>query len=564
MIKKFFKKICGNALRSLNITQFTGAFNDNFFQGIMIYFLIGLKGYAHASTITALCFGVMFLPTVVLLSYAGFLADKFRKTNVLFTFKAVEFVVMVFGLFAIYLQNEKFCYFLLFLMGAQTAFFAPSKYGILPEITSKDKLTSANVKVMVYTNIAILCGELFASFFTHVFNKNFYLIALLPIFVSIIGLFSARNIPKTVSQGVKSSVSPIFFVDIFRNFKLVLKTPFLLHAIFSGAIFWFVGAFVKMNLIPFLINEKLQILGFTLDDVSKGYIYIFLIVGGAIGANLVSRFNIKGLGGALCVGFLFPLFLFLIPFSSPLFLILNVLMLGIALTSYYIPIDVFIQESIAENERGRVISFHHLFSNFFMVLSAVFLYFFNSCLGFSAAKSFIIIGFIAILLNLYLCFRLAYFVFPSFSKNILARLYNIILATKLPRACSYVILSNRSLIDFFFFFSFFSKGKAVVLLNSKRWSWIFKWLSKSISTITFIGKEDNDDDTATKILSVASSMRSSDHPVLIRVPENTRGDILRLCNDATSSFYLMRSTKTRGFRSGKLQNIHYYFENLLE
>lgn len=558
MIKKILKNIREKALFFLNITQFTGAFNDNFFLGIMTYFLIGIKGSQHASAITAISFGIMFLPPIIFLSYAGFLADKFRKTNIIFMCKIAELFVMLLGVFAIYLQSEIFCYFLLFLMGSQTAFFNPSKYGIISEIVEKNSLTSANVKVTIYTSVAILFGELFASFFTHILNKNFYLIALLPVFVSAVGIFSSKKIDKTISHGTKSNASPIFFVDIYKNLKLASKTPFLLYAIFSGSAFWFIGAYIKMNLIPLLSEGNFVLFNTLLDDASKGYIYFFMIVGGVFGANIVSRYNIRGLGLPIFLGFLFPLLLFSIPFMSAEFLILDIFLLGIVLTAYYIPIDVFVQENVSEHEKGRVISFHQLSSFVFMFVSSLFLYFFNSFLGLSAANSFIAISCVVLLFNIYLCFCLSPFVFPSFSKHVLKKIYDVILSTKLPEARSYVMMANRSFLDFFLFFSFFSRGKAIVLLSSKKWGWMAKRFFKGDSSITFLKKEGSDLDIATKILSVASSIRTSEDPVLISVPEALRSDILRLCSDINSRLYLMRSKKNCWFK------VHYHFDHLLD
>lgn len=559
MFAKLLKKMFSNGLRSLNVTQITGAFNDNFFQGIMIYFLIRTKGIIFASTITSICYGVMFLPCIMFLSCAGLLADRFRKRNILVTFKAVELVIMSLGCLAIYLKSELFCYLLLFLMGSQTAFFCPSKYGIIPELVDKDNLTKANVTITIFTSIAILFGELTASFCTHILHENFYFISLLPIAVSFFGLVAAKNIPQTESYGVKEKINPIFFIDMYRNLKLMLRTPFLLHTTIAGSMFWFAGAYIKMNLIPFLAQEHLQLFNIELDDVSKGYVYVFMTIGGALGAKLVARYNLKGLGVSLCIAFIFPILFFIIPFCSALFLVATIFAFGMALTMYYVPIEVFLQESVTEEERGRIIACYHLTTFIFMMLASALLYFFNSFLMFSAASSFVFIGVILLVINIGLCSTLSSFVFPCFAKCILQRIYNIVLDNKLPRAGSYIMLSKRSIIDFFFFFSFFSKGKAVVLLSSKKWARLSNFLSRYIPSVTFLRDEK---DIVTKIMEAANAIRSDDEPVLISASKAVQDKFFRSCGN--EHIYLMHSVYKPKGCFWKLKTISYHFEYLLD
>ena len=52
---------------------------------------------------------------------------------------------------------------LMFLMGAQSAFFAPIKYGVLPHYMKEDEMPPANGLIQGATFLAILLGQIFGA-----------------------------------------------------------------------------------------------------------------------------------------------------------------------------------------------------------------------------------------------------------------------------------------------------------------------------------------------------------------------------------------------------------------
>ena len=123
----------------LNATQFLGALNDNIFKLLIILYLVGLDE-ARASKVTVLAGVVFVVPFLFFTAFAGKLADHFSKRDIIVTAKFAEVAAMLAGCAAFYVGSEILLYCVLFLMCTQSAFFGPSKYGIVPELVRSDQL----------------------------------------------------------------------------------------------------------------------------------------------------------------------------------------------------------------------------------------------------------------------------------------------------------------------------------------------------------------------------------------------------------------------------------------
>ncbi len=167
----------------LLFTQFLGALNDNLFRWLVAW--IGADRAMHDSVFRWLVLNVLgkkddianfkalavpaglamlVAPFILFAAPAGFLADRYSKRNVIVGCKVAEIVLMLLGAAVIYFGNVWAMFFVLFLMGAQSAFFGPSKYGSIPEIVRTDRLSAANGWIAMTTILGIVLGSLFAGF----------------------------------------------------------------------------------------------------------------------------------------------------------------------------------------------------------------------------------------------------------------------------------------------------------------------------------------------------------------------------------------------------------------
>ena len=98
----------------LFITQFMGAFNDNFFKQAACLLAIAsgraeLQGYAG---------GLFALPFILFAAPAGFFADRFAKRNVVIAAKTLELAAMICGAIGMCIGNWPLILIMVFTMGA--------------------------------------------------------------------------------------------------------------------------------------------------------------------------------------------------------------------------------------------------------------------------------------------------------------------------------------------------------------------------------------------------------------------------------------------------------------
>jgi MFS family permease len=158
------------AFWGMTITQFLGAFNDNLFKQLVL--LLSITGVDEALKSEAadnqwlpmLMFAVPFL---LFTGYAGYLADRYSKRTIVVWAKVAEIVAMGLGAAAFTMYGVSRAmwpmYTVLFFMAAQSAFFGPAKYGILPEMLRDRDLPRANGFMLMTTFLAIIFGTAVAG-----------------------------------------------------------------------------------------------------------------------------------------------------------------------------------------------------------------------------------------------------------------------------------------------------------------------------------------------------------------------------------------------------------------
>ena len=91
---------------------------------------------------------------------AGALADQMSKRTVILLTKFLELILLGAATISIFLAPTALFlpFALLGLMGAQAALFGPAKYGIIPEILPKERLSQGNGALEMWTMLAIIAG----------------------------------------------------------------------------------------------------------------------------------------------------------------------------------------------------------------------------------------------------------------------------------------------------------------------------------------------------------------------------------------------------------------------
>lgn len=423
--KSFWQKLVAFATHQsssftyLNVTQFLGALNDNLYKLLIGYFIIQLEGVENSARVLALAGAAFVVPFLLFSSPSGMLADRLSKRTVIVAVKILEFVIMAAGVFAFFFESALGSYFILFLMATQSAIFGPSKYGIIPEIVSSDRISHANGLLSSCSFLAIIIGTFLASFLTQMTNRNFVLCAFACTFFAFIGILTSFGIEYTQPAGSKRRWNPWFLWEVYETLKVASENRSLLTAIFASSYFLFVAAFFQLALIPYAMQMLY------LSDVEGGYLFLLTALGIGIGSVTAAKVS----GSVVELG--------LVPFGALGIVIGSFLMdlwgghLGLVLPLifslgffgglYVLPLDTYIQVSSPPAWRGQLVATSNFFGFLGVLAASGFLYLVNDTLQLKADKGFSLLALITI--PVYLLFGYQFFdYFTRFVGMIFSRL----------------------------------------------------------------------------------------------------------------------------------------------
>lgn len=404
----------------LNATQFLGALNDNIYKLLIIYFFIQLEGIESSHRILATTGAIFVLPFLLFSASSGILADRFSKRNIIVLTKALEFLTLGLGVLAFYYESEIGSYCVLFLMATLSAIFAPSKYGILPELVATDKISKANGLMTSFTFLAIILGTFFASFLLEITNRHFILAALFSTFMAFIAVVASFCIEYTPPSGSSKRFNILFLSEIASTLKTAGQQPSLLMAMFGSAFFLFLGAFIQLNMIPFAVQSL------HLSDIQGGYLFLLTAIGigsGSIVAGKVSGKTVElGLVPIAGVGVIVSCFM-LDFFSHQLSAVIPlVMLLGFFGGMYQIPLDTFIQVTSPNTSRGQIVATTNFLSFFGVLCASGALYLITEVFQLDAAKGFTVMGSLVSFITVIITFQ--YFDYLSrFVGMILSKLH---------------------------------------------------------------------------------------------------------------------------------------------
>ena len=165
-------------------------------------------------------------------------------------------------------------------MKTRSAFFGPSKFGIIPELVKPDELSRANSFLVGLTYLAIIIGTFIPSLFlVTVFQDSFIGMATVCLIISALGLAASCRIEETAPVGsTRQRFTPLFVVEIFKTLFGLRKERYLFATLLSVAYFLFLGAFIQQNLL--LLGP--EVLGW--DTTTSGYLFPVAAIGIALGA----------------------------------------------------------------------------------------------------------------------------------------------------------------------------------------------------------------------------------------------------------------------------------------
>lgn len=396
-----------------NLTQFGGAMNDNVFKLIMVYALIAWNvdaisaGETSSAKILALVGLVFALPFLLIVPIAGNFADKFSKRNMIVKLKALECVIMAFGITSLYCQSESMLYLTMFFMSTQSAFFGPCKLGIIPEQVDAEKLSKANGLIQLFTFLAIISGTVLAPELSLWSNENFSLAAGICLLIAAFGFAASLQIESTPAHPDRH-LSLNGFSSVFKTFLEIRKDGFLMLAVLALAVFSLAAAFIQLNVLDF----GAQHLGLSPEQATRLFLLTAIGIGlGSTSAGWLSgraiEFGIVPLGALLMsvsLAILGTLEVGNIWLSA-----VSMFVLGFAAGLFIVPLQAFIQYR-SPNDRLGALQAASAFLSWLGILTASGLIYINSSLLGGTAQN----GFFALACGIFALALFSLWVLPDF------------------------------------------------------------------------------------------------------------------------------------------------------
>ena len=421
----------------LFLTQALGAFNDNLFKNALVV-LIAYSAAFQIEGIDARLFvaaagGLFILPFFLFSALAGQVADKFEKPDLLRKVKLAEIVLMLGAALGFFLESAPILFTILFLMGTQSAFYSPIKFGMMPDILREDELVGGNALMSAVTFLAILAGTMVGSLLI-LKNDGINMISLACLAVAGAGYAAATYVPHRPAADPKLKMSYNLFAETWRVIAYAAKDAPMIRSIAGISWFWLVGS-VFIILFPvfardvlsgneevvatllFVFSVGIALGSLTCNMLLKGHVRDYYVPFGAIG---ISAFSIDlfftsdpilaETSGAY-VGLMGLL-------SEPTNWRILIDLTGIAFFAglYIVPLNAILQSRAEPERRARMIAANNILNAIAMVSASVFV-FWLTLEGMTIPQFFLAIGLLNIPVTIYVC----YVVISDFVRRMAAR-----------------------------------------------------------------------------------------------------------------------------------------------
>ncbi|MDR1123269.1 MAG: acyl-[ACP]--phospholipid O-acyltransferase [Elusimicrobiota bacterium] len=257
MLKNFLS-IFKRDFSALFAAQFSGAFNDNLsraaFSAFITYKIAGL-GAGRETFFTVAALAVYMAPFFIFSVLAGEIADKFSKTKTIQIIKLTEVFTVFLIALGFWLQSPWLLLFVLFVMGAQAAFFGPVKYSILPQILAKNRLISANAVMESGRYLAIALGTLAGIFFMA--GASTRAACIITALVAAGGYALTFLFAPQKPAAPQLRITPNIFKSTWKNLLFIGRNEKILLCCMGIAWFWALGA-VMLSQLPELSENVLR------------------------------------------------------------------------------------------------------------------------------------------------------------------------------------------------------------------------------------------------------------------------------------------------------------------
>lgn len=391
------------AFIGLALTQFLTAVNDNVFR----WLVIGI-GKDHASEVirtgngpSCLTEGNILMagtaafvfPYLILAAPAGYFADRYRKRSVIVACKVAEILVMLLAVGAVLMGKQPghasigLLLSVLALMGAQSALFAPSRSGSIPELLRPERVSMANGIFALVTVAATIIGMVIGLRVKDIAGEKglegIGLIGSVLVGIAAVGTITSLFIPAGVIGDATRKFPWDAPIQTFRDLKRLFLDKPLLRVALGILFFYSIGAIAQLNIDQLAAETGAQL------ESAKVPLLLALIGGVCLGSILAGTMSgeqvelgllpLGTLGMAICSGLLFTVPHDLFEASHGTFTwglawsCFLLACLGVSAGLFSVPLESYMQQHSPPEARGSILAANN-FMTFAGILGASLLF----------------------------------------------------------------------------------------------------------------------------------------------------------------------------------------------
>jgi 1-acyl-sn-glycerol-3-phosphate acyltransferase len=231
------------------LAQAGGAFNDNLFKNaliVLVTYEAGSWSGLPPELLANVAGGLFILPFVLLSGMAGQVSERFDKARVIKCVKLFEVGIMVLAGVGFAAHHLALLLGSLFLMGVHSTFFAPAKYGLLPELLDATELVGGNALLEMGTFLAILLGTLAAGLLAARADVHWVIGGLLV--TAAAGFAASLAMPGAVPASPAQRIDWNPWTSALDNIRAARASRTVFLSVLGLSWFWFYGALVLVQL----------------------------------------------------------------------------------------------------------------------------------------------------------------------------------------------------------------------------------------------------------------------------------------------------------------------------
>ncbi|MSQ95309.1 MAG: MFS transporter [Gemmataceae bacterium] len=353
--------------------QFLAGFNDQAIHVAAMFYAIHTAILSEAKAITLMPI-LFYAPWAIFCTLAGHFADRYSKTVTLRVWKFSEVLISLFLLLGFYLGSSGgmphtggwIVMSCVFLMGTHAAFFAPAKYGAMPEILRPHILSQGNGILESTTFLASILGTVSGGLLFNYYRDTPAMIAVVLLVLSVIGAGTSFMIAWLPAASPERLFPANLFKPLVENLKIMFRSRPLALAVLGIAFFVFMVSYMRASMLMHGETRNPR-----WNEQYTSLIVATVALGVGLGSPLAGYFS----GGKIelglvpfgCMGMTIALVLSAIALQHTAVLVITLIMIGFFSGFYMVPLYTLLQHRAPKKSKGELVAT----SNFINVTGAI-------------------------------------------------------------------------------------------------------------------------------------------------------------------------------------------------